>query len=83
MSQLVKFTVAIAMLAGEGNAHLLSSDTRAEADDGETLRLVVEVCRHGERAPKEIFPIAENPEDNFEIPYNLTMTGAEHHYALG
>ena len=48
------------------------------AKETETLRLVVEVCRHGERASKQIFPLAENPDDNFDIPYNLTMTGAEH-----
>ena len=83
MSYLIQFIFTTVMLLGEGATRSLSSEAGAQVGDGETLRLVVEVCRHGERAPKKIFPLAENPEENFEVPYNLTMTGAEHHYALG
>ena len=47
------------------------------------LLLSVEVARHGERAPHYIYPFAEDPDQNFSVPYNLTATGAESHYANG
>lgn len=50
----------------------------------ETTRLLVELCRHGDRASKNIYPLTVNdPTDNFQTPYELTMTGAEQHYRLG
>ena len=47
------------------------------------LVLSVEVARHGERAPHYIYPFAAHPEENFTVPYNLTETGAQSHYANG
>ena len=47
------------------------------------LQLVLEVTRHGQRAPGEIYDLAANPEENFSVPMNLTMTGAESHHATG
>ena len=49
----------------------------------ETLKLLIEVTRHGERAPKTLFPLAKDPKNDFKIPYELTQFGAEHHYAIG
>jgi hypothetical protein len=34
------------------------------------ILLVVEISRHGARAPKKIYDLTL--EDNFEVPYNLT-----------
>lgn len=49
------------------------------------LKLVLEVTRHGQRAPSDsqIFDLAANPDENFQVPLNLTMTGAENHHANG
>ena len=47
------------------------------------ILLVVEVVRHGQRAPEKIFPFAKNPDENFKIPHNLTMTGAVNHHESG
>ena len=55
---------------------ILLSIGLSSQNTGESLKLVVEVCRHGERAPHTIYPLAENPDDNFETPMELTMTGA-------
>ena len=44
---------------------------------------MVEVTRHGQRAPEKIFDYALNPEDNFTVPHNLTQVGAENHHATG
>ena len=47
------------------------------------LELVVEVARHGERAPKKIYSsLAIGP--NFEVgSKELTITGAQNHYKIG
>ena len=45
-------------------------------DSNRKLLLSVEVTRHGERASKNIYPFAANPDENFTVPYNLTATGA-------
>jgi hypothetical protein len=45
--------------------------------------LWVEVSRHGERASKKVYPWAADPNDNFEVPYELSYTGAAHHYQNG
>ena len=47
------------------------------------LKLMLEVTRHGQRAPDKIFDLAANPEDNFKKPMNLTHTGAKNHYSTG
>ena len=53
-------------------------------DDTEyALRLTVEVARHGERAPKQLFEgLIDGP--GFEVgPKDLTKKGAESHYKIG
>lgn len=54
-----------------------------ENDANMKLLMSVEVARHGERASKIIYDFTVNPEDNFQVPYNLTQTGAESHYVNG
>ena len=43
----------------------------------------MEVTRHGQRAPEKIFDYAQNPDENFKVPHNLTQVGAENHHATG
>jgi hypothetical protein len=46
------------------------------------LKLAVEVARHGERAPGDIFDLVEG--DNFDsAEKDLTKKGAQTHYNLG
>ena len=47
------------------------------------LLLSVEVSRHGERQPGYMYDLALNPEEEFKLPFNLTETGAQSHYASG
>ena len=54
-----------------------------EDDENMKLLMSVEVARHGERASKYIYDFTVDPEDNFTVPYNLTMTGAQSHYVNG
>ncbi len=50
----------------------------------ETTRLLVEICRHGAKASKNIYPLTINdPADNFQVPFNLSQAGADQHYFLG
>ena len=44
---------------------------------------MLEVTRHGQRAPEKIYNLAAHPEDNFSVPHNLTHTGAFNHHATG
>jgi len=44
---------------------------------------MVEVTRHGQRAPEKIFNLTLDPEANFKVPHNLTMAGALNHHATG
>jgi len=46
-------------------------------------KLIIEVVRHGARAPSIIYDLALDPEDNFQIPMELTQLGADQHYKLG
>jgi hypothetical protein len=58
--------------------------SQAQAQQVETTRLLVELCRHGARTSSQIFPLTVNdPYDNFQTPQILTQTGAEMHYNLG
>ena len=43
----------------------------------------MEISRHGYRSAGYIFPLTVDPEENFTVPYNLTMTGAQMHYDMG
>jgi hypothetical protein len=54
----------------------------ASAED-KTIKLLVEISRHGARAPKKIYNFTADPADNFVTPYNLTETGAQMHYSMG
>ena len=47
------------------------------------LQLVIEISRHGARAPGKIFPFAKNPEHNYHRPSQLTYLGKKQHYDLG
>lgn len=47
------------------------------------LKLLVEVTRHGQRAPEHIFDFTVDPDDNFAAPHILTEKGAANHYATG
>ena len=50
----------------------------------ENTRLLVEICRHGAKASKTIYPLTINdPADNFQVPFNLSQAGADQHYFLG
>ena len=46
-------------------------------------KFVLEVARHGARAPSIIYDLAEDPAQNFQTPLELTSLGAEQHYSLG
>ena len=41
-----------------------------------SMKLVIELTRHGERASGDIFPLAETEADNFKVPEKLQKTGA-------
>jgi hypothetical protein len=47
------------------------------------VKLLVEVSRHGARAPKHIYDLAFNKKNNFQTPYSLTAIGAKMHYSMG
>ena len=47
------------------------------------MQLLVEVTRHGQRAPEKIFDLTVDPDENFKVPHNLTHTGAENHHKTG
>jgi len=47
------------------------------------VKLLVEVSRHGARAPKHIYDLAFNKEKNFKTPMSLTEIGADMHYRMG
>ena len=83
MSYLLNFKVAAAISLSSTFAYPLFEDTESQPEEKGTFQLVVEVCRHGERAPMQLDKIAKDPADDFKIPGRLTMTGAQHHYALG
>ena len=40
-------------------------------------KFVLEVARHGARAPSIIYDLAEDPAQNFQTPLELTLLGAE------
>ena len=44
---------------------------------------MLEVARHGARAPSVIYDLAEDPSKNFQVPMELTELGANQHYKLG
>ena len=46
-------------------------------------KFVLEVARHGARAPTVIYDLAEDPSKNFKVPMELTELGADQHYRLG
>ncbi len=62
---------------------MLNFVAMAQTESLEVTKLLVEVCRHGAREPEVIYPFTLKPEDNFQVPFDLTRTGAEMHYALG
>ena len=68
-----------AILAAAG----LSESLPSARGENLSLRLAVEVTRHGERAPHYIYDFTADPADNFQVAYNLTETGAQSHYANG
>ena len=39
-------------------------------------KFVLEVARHGARAPSIIYDLAEDPSKNFQVPMELTELGA-------
>ena len=43
----------------------------------EIIKLVIEVCRHGERMPKDEYNLSLNPIDNSTSPHELTKVGYE------
>ena len=43
----------------------------------------VQVCRHCERESKYEFGLALNPDEDFTVPQNCTMTGVEHEHSNG
>lgn len=57
--------------------------TRATSLEHFELKLVLEVTRHGQRAPEKIYDLAADPEQNFKSPHNLTDAGARNQYATG
>ena len=61
----------------------LLATTVFSSDDIFDLKLIVEVTRHGQRAPEKIFDLALNPDENFKVPHNLTKVGAKSHHATG
>ena len=68
---------ALSFLAGA--TRLLKQDSKKSHLE---LELVVEVSRHGERASKKIFDLADG--ENFQVnSKELTKTGAESHHKLG
>jgi len=64
-------------------AFLVAGNLATEAVVDRETELLVEVCRHGARASKYIYPLTKYPEDNFTVPYDLTTRGAEMHHAMG
>ena len=66
--RLAFFTIILAVI-------LLNCSILALENDFD-LKLLVEVTRHGQRAPEKIFDLSLNPEDNFQVPHNLTHAGA-------
>lgn len=55
----------------------------ASESSTEITKLLVEVSRHGARASETFYPFTEDPASNFQVPYDLTLTGAKMHYKLG
>ena len=49
----------------------------------EDLVLVINLARHGARAPNRIFPFAKKEADNFKRPGELTPLGMRQHYLIG
>jgi hypothetical protein len=49
----------------------------------ESLRYVIEISRHGIRAPKRILPYAEPPSANFNSTLDLMPKGQKQHFDLG
>jgi hypothetical protein len=45
--------------------------------------LVLEVARHGARAPSVIYDLALDSAENFQEPLELTQLGADQHYDNG
>ncbi len=46
-------------------------------------QFILEVGRHGARAPTFIYDLAVDPSQNFQVPLELSQLGAEMHYSLG
>lgn len=44
---------------------------------------MLEVTRHGQRAPEKIFDLAADPKENFKTPHNLSYIGAASHHQTG
>lgn len=71
--------------AYDDDGQFIEEEDNEEYEDGPliSLRLLVEVTRHGQRAPEKIFDLTVDPDDNFKVPHNLTRAGAENHHATG
>ena len=86
LSKTKLFCASLVAAVALGDAALIAAIAFAEISDDPSeywglyqLNMSVEIARHCEREPGHIFDLAKNPEDNFTVPYNCTMTGVKHH----